>query len=51
MSLGFSIGDFIAVTKLTNDLRNDFARPPDQLNALSDEYACELSRAPTTNVY
>ncbi|KAI1849949.1 hypothetical protein JX266_004328 [Neoarthrinium moseri] len=37
MSFGFSVGDFLAVIKLANDVRKDFAGAPDQFHQISSE--------------
>ena len=37
MSFGFSIGDIIAVSKLTNKVRKQFIDSPGQFKAISDE--------------
>jgi hypothetical protein len=39
MSFGFGVGDFLAVIKLANDIRNDFASAPKQFDEVSDAYA------------
>ncbi len=38
MSVGFSVGDFLAVFELAQKIRKEFAGAPGQFNALSDEY-------------
>lgn len=38
MSFGFSIGDFVTVIELANQLRKDFVSAPVQFKALSNEY-------------
>ena len=38
MSFGFSIGDFITVLQLANDLRKQFVGAPDQFKDISDEF-------------
>ena len=38
MSFGFSIGDFIAVLQLANEIRKEFVGAPGQFQAISDEY-------------
>jgi len=37
MSFGFSIGDFITVLQLANQIRQQFVDAPDQFKAISDE--------------
>ncbi|KAI1876773.1 uncharacterized protein JN550_000845 [Neoarthrinium moseri] len=37
MSFGFSVGDFLAVIKLANGVRKDFAGAPDQFHQISSE--------------
>jgi hypothetical protein len=37
MSFGFSVGDFIAVLQLTNDMRKQFVDAPSQFKAISEE--------------
>jgi hypothetical protein len=37
MSFGFSIGDFITVLQLANQIRQQFIDAPDQFRAISDE--------------
>jgi hypothetical protein len=37
MSFGFSIGDFITVLQLANQIRQQFIDAPDQFKAISDE--------------
>lgn len=38
MSFGFSVGDFLAVLQLANDLRGRFAQAPREYKAITDEY-------------
>ena len=38
MSFGFSVGDFIAVLKLANKVRKEFAGAPSQFKSISDEF-------------
>ena len=38
MSFGFSLGDFIAVLDLANNIRKRFVDSPNQFRAISDEY-------------
>lgn len=38
MSLGFSIGDFVTVLQLANQIRQQFIDAPDQFKAISDEW-------------
>ena len=38
MSFGFSIGDFITVLQLANDVRKQFVGAPDQFKDISDEF-------------
>ena len=37
MSFGYSIGDFIAVTRLVAEARSRFIDAPEQFRAVSDE--------------
>lgn len=37
MSFGYSIGDFIAVLKLANDVKKRFINAPGHFKALSEE--------------
>ena len=37
MSFGFSVGDFIAILKLANNIRERFVDAPEQFKAISDE--------------
>jgi hypothetical protein len=37
MSFGFSIGDFIDVLQLANDIRKQFVDAPSQFKAISEE--------------
>ncbi len=37
MSFGFSVGDFITVLQLANDVRKRFVHAPDQFKAISEE--------------
>jgi hypothetical protein len=37
MSFGFSVGDFIAVLQLANDIRKQFVDAPSQFKAISEE--------------
>jgi hypothetical protein len=37
MSFGFSVGDFIAVLQLANQVRQRFVGAPEQFKAISDE--------------
>jgi hypothetical protein len=37
MSLGFSVGDFLAVIELTNKIRRAFIGAPSQFKNISDE--------------
>lgn len=39
MSFGFSIGDFITVIELANQIRKGFVGAPNQFKNISDEYA------------
>lgn len=48
MSFGYSVGDFAALLKIANDLRNSFAQAPKQYNAILNEY--EMLQDPATNV-
>lgn len=38
MSFGFSIGDFITVIGLANEIRKEFVGAPSQFKNISDEY-------------
>jgi hypothetical protein len=38
MSFGFSIGDFITVLSLANQIRREFVGAPSQFKDISDEY-------------
>jgi hypothetical protein len=38
MSFGFSLGDFLAIFKLANDLRGRFAQAPKEYKSINDEY-------------
>jgi hypothetical protein len=38
MSFGYSVGDFLAILQLANDLRSRFAQAPRQYKAITDEY-------------
>lgn len=38
MSFGFGVGDFLAVAKLANDIRKDYADAPDQFRQINSEY-------------
>ena len=51
MSFGFSIGDFITVIQLANDVRNDFVNAPKQFGEVSDAYAAlaEIKAKLTSN--
>ena len=42
MSFGFSIGDFIKVLQLANDIRKQFVGAPDQFKGISDEFIAPL---------
>jgi len=42
MSFGFSIGDFITVLQLVNDVRKQFVGAPDQFKDISDEFIARL---------
>jgi hypothetical protein len=37
MSFGYSVGDFIAVLELANNIRKQFIDAPDQFKAISKE--------------
>jgi hypothetical protein len=37
MSFGFSVGDFLAITELTNKIRREFISAPSQFKNISDE--------------
>jgi hypothetical protein len=37
MSFGFSIGDFVAVLQLANNVRKQFFNAPREFKAISDE--------------
>jgi hypothetical protein len=37
MSFGFSVGDFVAVLQLANQVRQRFVDAPEQFKAISDE--------------
>lgn len=37
MSFGFSVGDFVAVLQLANDVRKQFVDAPSQFKAISEE--------------
>jgi len=37
MSFGFSVGDFVAVLQLANDVRKQFVDAPSQFRAISEE--------------
>jgi peptidoglycan hydrolase CwlO-like protein len=41
MSFGFSVGDFIAVLELANNIRKQFIDAPDQFKAISKEWVVE----------
>lgn len=38
MSFGYSVGDFVLLVQLTNDLRGRFAQAPSQYKAITEEY-------------
>jgi hypothetical protein len=38
MSIGFGVGDFIALLEFANKLRKEFAGAPRQFKSISDEY-------------
>lgn len=38
MSFGYSIGDFVAILKLADDLKKRFSQAPREFKAVSDEY-------------
>jgi hypothetical protein len=37
MSFGYSVGDFITVPQLANNIRKQFIDAPDQFKAISEE--------------
>ena len=37
MSFGFSVGDFVTILKLANNIRERFVDAPEQFKAISDE--------------
>lgn len=37
MSFGYSVGDFITVLQLANNIRKQFVDAPDQFKAISEE--------------
>ncbi len=47
MSFGFSVGDFIAVLQLSNQVRKSFVGAPDQFKEASNEWV--LNRMPEEN--
>jgi hypothetical protein len=42
MSFGFSVGDFLAVLHLANDLRRRFAQAPREYKAITEEYVLKF---------
>ena len=41
MSFGYSVGDFITVLRLANEVRKRFVDAPDQFKAISEEWVVQ----------